>query len=108
MLGLQAARVSVRSGHCRPRRGSCAWGSHQGGAGCCTRGDEGRTIKQPEMTRRSAGRERRMNSRASIPHLALGTLTIWILLLVGGPPGARAQAPGGKPPNILVILGDDV
>jgi len=48
-----------------------------------------------------------MNPRLSIGHLTLGTFAIWILL-VGSPHVARAQAPGGKPPNIVVIMGDDI
>jgi arylsulfatase A-like enzyme len=47
-----------------------------------------------------------MNSRLSIGRLALGTFAILILLT--RPHVARAQAPDGKPPNILVIMGDDV
>ena len=48
-----------------------------------------------------------MNPAVGIRKLALGALAVWITL-AGGSAMTQAQAAGGKPPNILVIMADDV
>jgi arylsulfatase len=48
-----------------------------------------------------------MNFPISIRKWALGVLAIWVTL-AGGSAIAQAQAAGKKPPNILVIMGDDI
>jgi arylsulfatase len=47
-----------------------------------------------------------MNPGVGIRKLLLAALAVWITL--GGSAIAQAQGEGGKPPNILVIMGDDV
>jgi len=49
-----------------------------------------------------------MNHGASIRKLTLGALAISSFVLAGGKTPAHAQAASAKPPNILVIMGDDV
>jgi len=48
-----------------------------------------------------------MNSAVRIQRLAITVLAVWIAL-AGGSAIAQAQGGGGKPPNILVIMADDV
>src|SRR5580700_6331878 len=49
-----------------------------------------------------------MDFGAGVRKLTLGALAISSFLLAGGNTPAHAQAAGAKPPNILVIMGDDV
>jgi len=49
-----------------------------------------------------------MDFGASVRKLTLGALAISSFLLAGGSATAHAQAASAKPPNILVIMGDDV
>jgi arylsulfatase A-like enzyme len=49
-----------------------------------------------------------MDFGAGIRKLTLEALAISSFMLAGGNTPARAQAAGAKPPNILVIMGDDV
>jgi arylsulfatase A-like enzyme len=55
----------------------------------------------------AAAEERTMYPGVSIRKLAPVALAVWITL-AGGSAMAQAQAAGGKPPNIIVIMGDDV
>ena len=49
-----------------------------------------------------------MDFGASVRKLTMGALAISSFMLVGGGTTAHAQAASAKPPNILVIMGDDV
>src|SRR5208283_3923478 len=53
-------------------------------------------------------KESRMDFGASVRKLTLGAFAISSFLLAGGSATAHAQAASAKPPNILVIMGDDV
>ncbi len=49
-----------------------------------------------------------MDFGAGVRKLTLGALAISSMMLVGGGRTAQAQAAGAKPPNIVVIMGDDI